>query len=72
VKLVGATAHYATADLDEGPIIEQDVIRVSHRDTAQELTRQGAEVERTVLARAVRWHCQDRVLVDGNATVVFR
>jgi len=71
VKLIGATAHYATADLDEGPIIEQDVVRVSHRETAAELERQGADVERTVLARAVKWHCEDRVLVHGNTTVVF-
>jgi formyltetrahydrofolate deformylase len=71
VKLIGATAHYATADLDEGPIIEQDVVRVSHRETADELVRQGADVERTVLARAVKWHCEDRVLIHGNTTVVF-
>jgi formyltetrahydrofolate deformylase len=71
VKLIGATAHYATADLDEGPIIEQDVVRVSHRETAAELERQGADVERNVLARAVKWHCEDRILVHGNTTVVF-
>jgi formyltetrahydrofolate deformylase len=71
VKLIGATAHYATQDLDEGPIIEQDVVRVSHRESEQELTRLGADVERTVLARAVRWHCEDRVIVHGAATVVF-
>ena len=71
VKLIGATAHYATADLDEGPIIEQDVVRVSHRETAAELQRQGADVERTVLARAVKWHCEDRVLIHDNTTVVF-
>jgi formyltetrahydrofolate deformylase len=71
VKLIGATAHYATKDLDEGPIIEQDVVRVSHRETAAELVRRGADVERTVLAHAVRWHCEDRVLVDGNTTIVF-
>jgi formyltetrahydrofolate deformylase len=71
VKLIGATAHYVTEDLDAGPIIEQDVIRVSHRESARELTRLGADIERDVLARAVRWHCQDRVLVDGNTTVVF-
>ncbi len=71
VKLIGATAHYATADLDEGPIIEQDVVRVTHRDSAAELIRQGADVERSVLARAVRWHCEDRILVHGNSTVVF-
>jgi len=71
VKLIGATAHYATADLDEGPIIEQDVVRVSHRESATDLTRLGADIERTVLARAVQWHCEDRVLVDGNSTVVL-
>ena len=71
VKLIGATAHYATQDLDEGPIIEQDVIRVSHRETEAELMRLGADVERTVLQRAVRWHCEDRVIVHGNSTVVF-
>ncbi|MGO9956065.1 MAG: formyltetrahydrofolate deformylase [Solirubrobacteraceae bacterium] len=71
VKLIGATAHYATHDLDEGPIIEQDVIRVTHRDSEQELIRLGADVERSVLARAVRWHCEDRVIVHGSATVVF-
>jgi formyltetrahydrofolate deformylase len=71
VKLIGATAHYATEDLDEGPIIEQDVVRVSHRADVAELTRRGADIERTVLARAVRWHCEDRVLVDGRTTIVF-
>jgi formyltetrahydrofolate deformylase len=71
VKLIGATAHYATEDLDEGPIIEQDVVRVSHRDSADSLERRGADVERTVLARAVQWHCEDRVVRDGDRTVVF-
>ena len=71
VKLIGATAHYATADLDEGPIIEQDVIRASHRDSVDELVRKGRDVERAVLSRAVRWHLDDRVLVYGNKTVVF-
>lgn len=71
VKLIGATAHYVTEDLDEGPIIEQDVVRVSHAETAQELARRGADVERLVLARAVSWHAQDRVLRDGNSTIVF-
>jgi formyltetrahydrofolate deformylase len=71
VKLIGATAHYVTEDLDEGPIIEQDVIRVSHRDDVQSLIRLGADIERTVLARAVRWHSEDRILVSGNTTVVF-
>ncbi len=71
VKLIGATAHYATEVLDEGPIIEQDVIRVTHRDSAGELERRGADVERTVLARAVQWHCEDRVVRDGDRTIVF-
>jgi formyltetrahydrofolate deformylase len=71
VKLIGATAHYATEDLDEGPIIEQDVIRVSHRDSALELERRGADVERMVLARAVQWHCEDRIVRYGERTVVF-
>jgi formyltetrahydrofolate deformylase len=71
VKLIGATAHYATTDLDEGPIIEQDVIRASHRDSVDDLVRKGRDVERNVLARAVRWHIEDRVLVYGNKTVVF-
>jgi formyltetrahydrofolate deformylase len=71
VKLIGATAHYATQDLDEGPIIEQDVIRVSHRESQTELIRLGADVERTVLERAVRWHADDRVIVHGSTTVVF-
>ena len=71
VKLIGATAHYVTEDLDEGPIIEQDVIRVSHRDDTEALVRLGADIERTVLARAVRAHCEDRVLVSGSTTVAF-
>jgi formyltetrahydrofolate deformylase len=71
VKLVGATAHYVTEELDAGPIIEQDVTRVSHRDDIQALARSGADIERTVLARAVQAHCQDRVLRHGNTTVVF-
>lgn len=71
VKLIGATAHYATADLDEGPIIEQDVVRSSHRDSVQDLVRKGRDLEKVVLARAVRWHIDDRVLVYDNKTVVF-
>ncbi len=71
VKIIGATAHYVTADLDEGPIIEQDVVRVSHRDTVSDLIRKGKDLERVVLARAVRLHLQHRVLVYGNRTVVF-
>ncbi len=71
VKLIGATAHYATADLDEGPIVEQDVVRCSHRDSVQDLVRKGRDLEKVVLARAVRWHLEDRVLVYDNKTVVF-
>lgn len=71
VKIIGATAHYVTQDLDEGPIIEQDVVRVSHRDQVEDLIRQGKDLERVVLARAVRLHLQNRVLVYGNRTVVF-
>ncbi len=71
VKIIGATAHYVTADLDEGPIIEQDVVRVSHRDDVPDLIRKGKDLERIVLARAVRLHLQNRVLVYGNRTVVF-
>jgi formyltetrahydrofolate deformylase len=71
VKLVGATAHYVTEDLDEGPIIEQDVVRVSHAHTIEELQRRGADVERAVLSRAVRWHSEDRVIRHGNHTIVF-
>jgi formyltetrahydrofolate deformylase len=71
VKLIGATAHYVTEDLDAGPIIEQDVLRVNHRYTAADLERVGRDIERVVLARAVRSHLDDRVLVDGNRTVVF-
>lgn len=71
VKRIGATAHYATVDLDEGPIIEQDVVRVSHRDTPMDLVRKGRDVERTVLSRAVAWHLDGRILVYDNKTVVF-
>ena len=71
VKLIGATAHYATADLDEGPIIEQDVARISHRDSVDDLLRKGRDLEKVVLARAVRQHLEDRILVFGNKTVVF-
>jgi formyltetrahydrofolate deformylase len=72
VKLVGATAHYVTSDLDEGPIIEQDVTRVDHNMTPEELTAAGRDVECSVLARAVRYHLEQRVLLNGNRTVVFR
>ncbi len=71
VKLIGATAHYVTADLDEGPIIEQDVVRVKHSDSVAELVAQGQDVERRVLTRAVRWHAEHRVLLNGSSTVVF-
>ena len=71
VKLVGATAHYVTADLDEGPIIEQDVVRVDHRHEVDDLVRLGADVERAVLSRAVSWHCEDRIIRNANQTVVF-
>lgn len=71
VKLVGATAHYVTADLDEGPIIDQDVVRVDHRHTTADLVRLGADVERAVLSRAVRAHLEDRLAVHGNSTIVF-
>ena len=71
VKVIGATAHYVTADLDEGPIIEQDVARVTHAMTAGDLQARGAYVERAVLSRAVEWHAQDRVIRHGNSTIVF-
>jgi formyltetrahydrofolate deformylase len=71
VKLIGATAHYVTDDLDEGPILEQDVTRVSHRHSVQDLVRVGRDTERSVLARAVAAHLDDRVLVFGNKTIVF-
>ncbi|MBC3190405.1 formyltetrahydrofolate deformylase [Pseudonocardia sp. C8] len=71
VKLVGATAHYVTEDLDEGPIIEQDVARISHRHTVREISRRGADIERVVLARAVEAHCDDRVLLNDTTTIVF-
>jgi formyltetrahydrofolate deformylase len=71
VKLIGATAHYVTADLDAGPIIEQDVHRVDHRHNVRDLRRIGRQIERTVLARAVSWHVEDRILVHGDKTVVF-
>ena len=71
VKLIGATAHYATRDLDEGPIINQDVARVTHRHGVDDLVRKGRDLEKTVLAQAVRWHLEGRVLIYGNKTVVF-
>ena len=72
VKLIGATAHYVTADLDEGPIIEQDVERISHQDSPEDLVRKGRDIERRVLARAVAFHLEGRALINGHKTVVFR
>ena len=72
VKVIGATAHYVTGDLDEGPIIEQDVERISHRDSPEDLIRKGRDIERRVLARALRWQLEDRVILNGRKTVVFR
>ncbi|OTG84027.1 formyltetrahydrofolate deformylase [Acinetobacter sp. ANC 4648] len=72
VKLIGATAHYVTAELDQGPIIEQDVERVNHDFTVEQLRELGQDVERNVLARAVKWHLEDRIIVDGNKTVIFQ
>ncbi len=72
VKLIGATAHYVTADLDEGPIIEQDVTRADHTDTVEDLTARGRDTESQVLARAVKWHSEHRVLQNGHKTVIFR
>jgi formyltetrahydrofolate deformylase len=71
VKLIGATSHYVTSDLDEGPIIEQDVTRVSHRDQVDDLVQKGRDLERIVLSRAVRWHLEHRVLLYANKTVIF-
>ena len=71
VKLIGATSHYVTADLDQGPIIEQETIRVSHRDTPEELQRKGKDLEKRVLAAALRWHLEDRLMVYSNKTIVF-
>jgi formyltetrahydrofolate deformylase len=71
VKLIGATAHYVTEDLDQGPIIEQDVVRVTHADSVADLQRRGADAERLALSRAVQWHSEDRVIRSGNHTIVF-
>ncbi|HWS95780.1 MAG TPA: formyltetrahydrofolate deformylase [Candidatus Methylomirabilis sp.] len=71
VKIIGATSHYITAGLDEGPIIEQDTVRVSHRDTVEDMMRKGRDLEKVVLSRAVRWHLENRILVYQNKTVVF-
>ena len=72
VKLIGATCHYVTADLDQGPIIEQDVIRIDHSDSVDDMVRYGKDIEKAVLARGLRYHIEDRVLTHGNKTVVFR
>jgi formyltetrahydrofolate deformylase len=72
VKLIGATCHYVTAELDQGPIIEQDVIRIDHSDSPDDMVRYGKDIEKTVLARGLRYHLEDRVLVHGNKTIVFR
>jgi formyltetrahydrofolate deformylase len=72
VKLIGATAHYVTQVLDDGPIIEQDVVRIYHRDTVEDLIQKGRDIEKIVLSRAVRWHVENRVLLYGNRTVVFQ
>lgn len=71
IKVIGATTHYVTSDLDEGPIIEQDLERISHRDTPDDLVRKGRDIERRVLARAVRYHLDDRVVLNGTKTLVF-
>ncbi|MEO2082869.1 MAG: formyltetrahydrofolate deformylase [Desulfurobacteriaceae bacterium] len=71
VKIIGATSHYVTEELDQGPIIEQDVVRVSHRDTVDDLIRKGRDLEKIVLARAVRWHLENKILVYDNKTVIF-
>jgi len=72
VKLIGATCHYVTSELDQGPIIEQDVIRIDHSDSVEDMVRYGKDIEKAVLARGLRYHLEDRVLVHGNKTVVFR
>ena len=71
VKIIGATAHYVTDELDMGPIIEQDIVRVSHRESVIQLRDKGRDIERVVLARALEWHLEDRIIVDGNKTIVF-
>ena len=72
VKLIGATGHYVTENLDAGPIIEQDVIRVDHTDTPEKMVRYGKDIEKTVLARGLRYHLENRVIIDGNKTIVFK
>ena len=72
VKLIGATCHYVTSELDQGPIIEQDVIRIDHSDSVEDMVRYGKDIEKAVLARGQRYHLEDRVLLHGNKTIVFR
>ncbi len=72
VKLIGATCHYVTEDLDDGPIIEQDTVRIDHGDSVEDMVRYGSDIEKTVLARGLRYHVEDRVLISGNKTVVFK
>jgi formyltetrahydrofolate deformylase len=72
VKLIGATCHYASAELDAGPIIEQDTMRIDHGDSVSDMVRYGMDIEKAVLARGLRYHVEDRVLVCGNKTIVFR
>ena len=71
VKLIGATSHYVTEILDDGPIIEQDVVRISHRDSLEHLIQKGRDLEKVVLSRGVRWHIENRILLYGNKTVIF-
>jgi formyltetrahydrofolate deformylase len=71
VKIIGATSHYVTADLDEGPIIEQDIVRISHKDTVKDLVRKGRDLERRILASALRYHTEHRILVHGQKTIIF-
>ena len=71
MKLIGATSHYVTEVLDDGPIIEQDLVRISHRDTLDDLLQKGRDLEKVVLSRAVRWHLENRILLYGKKTVVF-
>jgi len=71
VKIIGATAHFATSELDAGPIIEQDITRITHRDGPLDMVRKGRDLERIVLARAVRWYIDDRIIINGNKTILF-
>lgn len=71
MKIIGATSHYVTEELDQGPIIEQDVVRVTHRDSVEDMIRKGRDLEKLVLARAVKWHLENKVLVYDNKTVIF-